>query len=335
MKRSFSLILGLAFVVALMAGCEPEKFYKVVGSTQGTTYEVNYSGRKDYSKEIDSILKDIDLTFSTYNPNSLISKVNRNEPVELNKHFITVFNKAMEISEASNGLFDITVGPLVKIYGFGTNQVQEDVTQEKIDSLLKFVGYKKVRIEDNKLVKDNPNIQLDMNAIAQGYTVDQIAKFLDRHGVKNYYVYVGGEVIVKGHDEFGEPWRIGIEKPIENTTITENPLELVIEIKDEKKAVATSGNYRRFYVKDGVKYTHTINPITGQVVRDSLLSVSILADDCTTADGYATAALVSGFKKGVELVNKIDDIEGFFIYVDKNNNYKFYFTPGFKKYITE
>ncbi len=331
------IITYFGILTLTLYGCfRQTSYYKIVGSTQGTTYEIEYSSNKNYKAEIDSILKEIDLTFSTYNPNSIISRINNNDPnVKLNEHFIKVFNKSIEISEASDGLFDITVGPLVELYGFGPDKPATNVSQHVIDSILQFVGYKKVHIINGKFVKDDPRIKIDMNAIAQGYTVDVISHFLDNKDIDNYYIDVGGEVMVKGKNEFNEPWRIGIEKPIENTTVAENPLQLVIQISGEKKAIATSGNYRRFYVKNGVKYTHTINPKTGRTVRDSLLSVSIMADDCTTADGYATACLVSGFKNGIKLAKKIKNIEGFFIYVDYKNNYRFFFTKGFKKYITE
>ncbi len=332
MKRNI-LFLGIA--IFIFSSCQDVKYYKIAGETQGTTYHIIYNKDKVLQPQIDSILKQIDLSLSKYQTNSILYKVNNNEDVELNDHFIKVFNKAMEISKSSDGLFDITVGPLVDVYGFG-NKKRGDVTDSAlIDSLLQFVGYKKVKIVNRHLVKDNPGVQLDVNAIAQGYSVDVISDYFDKIGVKNYMIEVGGETLSKGHNEFGDEWRIGVEKPLENTNITNRQIELIVGFKDVKKALATSGNYRKFFVENGVKFTHTINPHTGYPTRDSLVSTTIMADDCMTADGYATACLVSGFKKAVQIVESHPELEAFFIYLDKKGNYKFYFSPGFKKYVIE
>ena len=332
MKKPLFLI---SIVLMILSSCQDVKFQKIAGETQGTTYHIIYNKDKMLKQAVDSVLNEIDLSVSNYNSKAILYKINHNEPnITLDQHFITVFNKAMEISEASDGLFDITVGPLVNLYGFG-NEDKGEINNTVIDSLLQYVGYKKVRIAGNKLIKDNKNIILDMNALAQGYSVDYVADFFERNGIKNYMIEIGGETICKGHNEFGDEWRIGVEKPLENSDINDRQIELIVAIKDEKKALATSGNYRKFFVENGIKFTHTINPSTGYPTRDSLVSVTIMADDCITADGYATACLVSGFQKAVEIVKKNDNLEAFFIYFDKAGNYQFYFTPGFKKYVVE
>lgn len=328
-------ILLFVFVVSVfLISCQEITYNIINGETQGTTYHIIYNKDKMMKQEVDSVLNIIDLSVSNYNPKSILYRVNENEDVDIDKHFITVFEKAIEISKASDGLFDITVGPLVNLYGFG-NQQRSDVNDTIIDSLLQYVGYDKVKIQGLKVVKDDPNIIIDMNALAQGYTDDFVADFFERQGIKNYFIEIGGEVIVSGQNEFGEGWRIGIEKPIENTDNIDRQVELIVQIKDEKKAIATSGNYRKFYVENGVKFTHTINPKTGYPARDSLVSVSILADDCMTADGYATACLVSGFEKAKQIIDADDGLEAFFIYLDRKGNYQFYYTQGFKKYIVE
>jgi len=330
-------IFLLSIILSIfLFSCQDVEYKKIEGLTQGTTYHIIYNKDKDLQKEVDSILKDIDLSLSSYNENAILYKLNNNEDIKLNEHFIKVFNKAMEISKASDGLFDITVGPLVKFYGFGPNKTNGDLFDTlKIDSLLKHVGYQKVRIENNHLIKSDPDIIIDLNAIAQGYSVDVIADFFDRMGIKNYSIEVGGETLSKGVNEYGDAWKIGIEKPIENTDISDRQVELIVGLKNEKKAIATSGNYRKFHIENGVKFTHTINPKTGFPSRDSLVSVSILSENCMTADGYATACMVSGFEKAKKIVENHPELEAFFIYFDQNGNYQFYFTPGFKKYVIE
>ena len=274
MKKAYYLaVLTLAL---LLSSCAKQQYYKIMGNTQGTTYHIIYRYSRMLKPQVDSILHAIDMSLSTYNPNSIISKVNRNEPVKLDDHFIKVFRKSIEISEATDGAFDVTVGPLVDAYGFGPGNRINHLTKKQIDSILQFVGYHKVHLEGRKLIKDDPRIQLDFNAIAQGYTVDVIAKYFDRLGITDYMVEVGGELLAKGRNEFGEAWRIGIDKPIEGSTEATREIQLIVGFKGAKKAISTSGNYRRFYVENGIKYTHTINPHTGYPVKSNLLSASIL-----------------------------------------------------------
>ncbi|MBN2894087.1 MAG: FAD:protein FMN transferase [Bacteroidales bacterium] len=332
MKKYFLIISAFFFV---FTACQDVKYQQVAGEAQGTTYHIIYNKDKMMKNEIDSILLEIDLSVSNYNKNSLLYKINKNVPdVTLDQHFITVFNKAVEISKASDGLFDITVGPLINLYGFGTED-KGQISDTLVDSLLHFVGYDKIRIVGNKLEKENENVIIDMNALAQGYSVDYVADYFERKGITNYMIEIGGETICRGHNEFGEAWRIGVEKPLENSDINDRQIELIVGFKNEKKALATSGNYRKFYIENGVKFTHTINPKTGYPSRDSLVSVTIMASDCMTADGYATACLVSGYEKAVEIVNSNDNLEAFLIYFDYQGNYKFYFSQGFKEYVVE
>ncbi len=333
MKKTIFLIIG---VILIFASCQDVEYKKIEGFTQGTTYHIIYNKDADLQPEVDSILKQIDLSLSNYSKDAILYKLNHGEDVPLDEHFIKVFNKAIEISKATNGLFDVTVSPLVELYGFGPDDHKGAIFDTTtIDSILQFVGYQKVRIKDGRLVKDDPRIRIDLNAIAQGYSVDVVADYFDKLGIKNYSIEIGGETLCKGVNEYGDAWRIGIEKPIENTEINDRQVELIVAIKNEKKALATSGDYRRFYFENGVKFTHTINPKTGYPARDSLVSVTIMSNDCMTADGYATACMVSGFEKAKKLVNEHPELEAFLIYLDKNGKYQFYFTPGFKKYVLE
>ncbi len=332
-KLIFASLVLTAFLFS--TGCHEDHYVKIMGETQGTTYHIIYNKDAMLKPQIDSILSAIDRSVSIFNEQSIISKVNRNEPIELDEHFINIFNKAKEISEATNGSFDITVAPLVEAYGFGSGQRLKSLSQKQIDSMLQFIGYNKIKIKGNKIEKDDPRIQLDMNAIAQGYTVDVIADYFDQLGIRDYLIEVGGEVKAKGKSEAGGPWRIGIDKPIENTDEITRQVELIVGLEGPERAIATSGNYRRFYVENGIKFTHTIDPFTGKPARDSLLSATIISKDCATADGYATACMVVGLKRAIELVENNPKLEAFFIYFNKDGVYKFYFTDGFKRYIIE
>lgn len=333
MKKALFFIATLSFI---LSSCSDDKVYqKIAGEAQGTTYHIIYNKDKMMKQEVDSILLEIDLSVSSYNKDALLYKLNDNQlDLTLDQHFIKVFNKALEISNKSDGMFDITVGPLINLYGFGYED-KGQINDSIVDSLLTFVGFDKVRINGDKLEKDNENIRMDMNALAQGYSVDYVADYFEKKGISNYMVEIGGETICKGHNEFNEPWRIGIEKPLENTDLNDRQIELIVAFKNEKKALATSGNYRKYFIEDGVKFTHTINPKTGYPSRDSLVSVTVMADDCMTADGYATACLVSGFEKSVEIINNTEAIEAFLIYFDYKGKYKFYFSNGFKQYVVE
>ncbi len=277
------------------------------------------------------MLRKFDLSLSAYDEQSLISKINRNEPhVKLDKYFRKVFHKAEEVYHISGGAFDITIGRLASAWGFGPNTI---ITADSsiIDSLLQFVGMDKVSIEGNTIVKQHPNIRLDVNAIAQGYSIDVVAEFLDRKGIINYKVEIGGEVKSKGVNEKGNIWRIGIDKPIDNNMGPGQNLQAVVEL--ENKSLATSGNYRNFYEKNGIKYSHCINPKTGYPVISRLLSATVMTDDCMTADAFATAFMIMGLEKSIILLSNQDTVKAYLIYSDENGNYKTYMTPGMKRYL--
>ncbi len=291
--RILSLFTILSFLFACAPNQQTERNYiQLQGNAQGTTFQILYydSLQRDFSSQVDSLLKQLDYSLSTYVPYSIISRVNKNDStVILDEHFISVFNRAQEIAIISNGAFDITVAPLVNAYGFGFTK-KENIDSLLIDSLLQFVGYQKVKIENGKLIKEKPQMQLDFNAIAQGYSVDVIANFLEEKAVSDYLVEIGGELRCKGVNAKGNYWNIGIDKPIENAEKRE--IQTVVSLKN--RAMATSGNYRKFYEEGGMKYSHTLNPKTGWPVKHHLLSVTVLADDAMTADAFATVFMVMG-----------------------------------------
>lgn len=332
--KQFTLILALVIVV--LAGCKttPSKYIYNQGFIYGTIYSIVYESPegKDLQEEIDNKLKEYSMIFSTYEKKSTISKVNNNQPVELEDEFVICFNRAMEISKISNGAFDITAGPMVNAWGFGPEE-KKQMTQDKIDSLLKITGFEKIRLEGGKIVKEDPDMKLDMSAIAKGYTSDLIARFLAEKGCLNYMVEIGGEVAAKGINEKGRTWTIGISKPVED--LMESNSEMQAKIKLPDHALATSGNYRNFYVEDGKKYAHTIDPKTGYPVQHSLLSATVFATDCMTADAFATAFMVLGVETGIEIARSIPEIEVYFIYSGENGKTLTYMSEGFEEYVTE
>lgn len=326
----------LLFIALLVFSCSESRISEAVklgGKTQGTYYSITYfdSENRNFQIEIDSILNDFDRSVSLWIPNSIISRINNNDSSAMpDKYFVDNFNLSQEISVATGGKFDCTVAPLVKAWGFGFDNTKH-VDQHIIDSILAFVGYQQVSLFDGKISKHDPRISLDFNAIAQGYSVDVISVFLQKKGVKNYLVDIGGEVKGKGQKADGSTWMVGVEKPAYNQT-ADRPLKAIVALKD--KSIATSGNYRKFYEENGVRYSHTIDPQTGYPVQHSLLSVSVLADSTAVADAYATAFMVMGFEKAREFVEKRKDLEAFFIYSDKNAVYNTYTTNGFRQAIT-
>ena len=309
--------------------CKQTKFVRHEGFTQGTFYIIKYEIPKkgvSYEREIVQLLRDFSASLSIYQPTTLISRINQNDTsAVVDDYFRTVFNKAAEVNKASDGVFDITVAPLVNFWGFGFTSDKPELNTEKIDSLMQFVGMDKIRIVGDKIVKDHPGVMLDVNAIAKGYSVDVIANFLKSKGCQNYLVNIGGEVAVQGIDEFGNVWHAHIEKPVDNAPLGKYMQALV---RLNNRAVATSGNNRRFHVIDGVKYAHTIDVKTGYPVRHNLLSATIVADDCMTADAWATVCLASGLEKSIQLLKQHPELGALLIYSDEKGNFKMYKTEG-------
>ncbi len=300
------------------------------GLIYGTTYSITYESPagEDLQNEIEVEMNKLNSSLSTFDENSTISKINQNRDTELDDLFMTVYNKAVEVSDVTDGAFDITVAPMVNVWGFGFEN-KENVSQELIDSLKLLVGYKKIKIEGGKLIKEHPNTMLDCSAIAKGFACDLVADYLKSIGSENYMVEIGGEVVALGKNEKGNFWSIGISRPDDGNLLNTQELKAVIQLKE--KAVATSGNYRNYYIENGKKYAHTIDPKTGYPVQHSLLSATVLADNCMTADAFATAFMVYGLDKSIELAESRDDIEVYFIYADENGDYKSFFSDGFNE----
>ncbi len=330
MKKSIFLFIPF-FSIFLF--CTPKKTeFKVIdGQTQGTTYHIKYkvNGDSINPSEITSLLHNIDLSMSGYIDSSVISRINNNDPnVTTDKLFNEIYKISLKIYKMTDGFFDITVGPLVKAWGFmPTGHLQMD--SAKVDSLKQFVGMDKIKLVNNRLIKDDPRILLDLNSIAQGFSVDYVASYLESKKITDYIVEIGGEVNAKGLNDKGELWKVGVDLPESN--IENRGLEAVLSISG--KSVTTSGSYRKYFEENGIRYSHTINPKTGYPTHHNLLSVTIVADNCTMADGFDTPILVMGLEKGKEFVKKHKKLEAFFIYSDENGELKTWQTKGFDKYL--
>jgi thiamine biosynthesis lipoprotein len=336
-KMKIRFIIIVALLLLSFPSCKETTIYdNFTGFVQGTTYSMVFENTgkinpEDLKSEVENILHDFDMSLSLYVDSSILSKVNRNEDVIPDKYFTEAFNRSAEITEMTEGAFDITVGPLVKAWGFGPDS-QKNFSEAKRDSLLKLVGMGKVKIENGKVLKENPGINLDFNAIAQGYSVDIISDFFNSKGIKSYLIEIGGEVRVKG-DKQGVLWRIGIDRPEDNNNLPGNDLQAVISLKD--RSLATSGNYRKFYIENGIKYSHTIDPRTGYPARNNLLSATIIANDCATADGIATACMVIGKEKAIEFLGFHPEFDAFLVYSDETGNYQTWTTENLKRYISQ
>jgi len=325
-----------------------EQSYQVYGETQGTTYTVKYVAPKgnNYQISIDSVLVAFSQSLSTYIPDSEISVFNKMENTDSsivfqNEFFYPVLKSSKEIFEISEGAFDPTLAPVIRVWGFGEMAEPEKIPSDKIDSLLNFVGFDKYIVFDKtSLKKTKKYIQLNFNAIAQGYAVDVVALFLENKNIKNYMVEIGGEVRANGKNTSGEGWKIGIDKPIEegqDSTQNDqnNPkrqLQAIVTLNN--KSVVTSGNYRKFYIRNGKKYPHTIDPKTGYPVTHTLLSATVLADNAMRADGLGTTCMVLGKDKALALIKKLENTEVFLIY-DENGTIKTTMTKGFEDSIEE
>ena len=337
MNNKKKLIWQLPFLLVLIVGTviilqKQPPFRTNEGMVFGTVYKITYQHNDDLHKEIKEVLMDVDNALSPYNQNSIISKINHNQDTTLNEHFTHVFNLAQKISAETDGAFDISVAPLVNAWGFGFKHSIE-IKPETIDSIRQFVGYQKIQINNGKIVKEDDRLMLDCSSIAKGYGVDRVANFLKSKGVKHYMVDIGGEVALKGKNSRMKTWRIGINKPIEDSLSINQELQTILEISDI--GMATSGNYRKFYYKDGKKYAHTIDPRLGHPIQHNILSATVIASDCTTADAYATAFMVMGLEKSKAFCEEHPELNAYFICSGEGDSHYIYYTPGMERFIVK
>ncbi len=299
------------------------------GNVFGTYYSITYRSAQDLHSEIRETLASVDGSLSPFNRHSLISAINENRDTIADAMFTHVFTLAQSISEKTGGAFDITVAPLVNAWGFGfRNNIKVD--SATVDSLRGLVGYRSVALTNGKVTKQHPQTMLDCSAIAKGYGCDAVAALLKEKGVGNFLVEIGGEVVAAGSNPKGKAWTIGISKPVDDPEGKSN--ELQTALKASGKGIATSGNYRNYREVDGHKIAHTIDPRTGYPVSHSLLSATVIANDCATADAYATAFMVMGVEKAMEICSNDGSIDAFFIYSDNDGTLRTTETQGMRLY---
>ena len=327
--KTWQIIFLLLLVAGSIYVISREAPYKSAsGKIFGTYYNIIYQSNNDLHGDIKKAMNKVDASLSTFNKQSTITAINENRDIEPDATFLQVFALAQKISQETEGAFDITVAPLVNAWGFGFKKgIPTD--SATIDSLHRSVGYKTVSYTGSRIVKENPATMLDCSAIAKGFGCDEVARALEAKGVTNYMVEIGGEIVAKGQNDKGKSWAIGINKPVEDATGEENGIQEIIRISNG--AMATSGNYRNFRYIDGKKVAHTIDPRTGYPANHSLLSATVIAADCATADALATAFMVMGVEEALAYCER-NSIDALFIYSDNTNNLQVKETTSFSKY---
>ncbi len=336
--KSNKNLLFVTLIAILAISCETSSsnFVKNVetGGALGTSYSIIFfsTTQTNLKMEIDSVFEVINRSLSTYIPTSDISRINRGDTlVEVDALFRDVFTISKQVYEETNGYFDPTVGALVNAWGFGPGKaiVMDSI---RIDSLMKFVGLDKVDLNaDNRISKNDARVYLDFNAVAKGYAIDQLANLMDSQRIENYLIEVGGEIVAKGtHKIKQKPWVVGIDDPL-----MEEGRRLKRTLTLEDKAMASSGNYRKFRVDSitGKKYVHTIDPKTGYTRNGNILATSVIASTCAEADAFATAFMAMSLEKSKELINSRKDLDVYIIYLTEENTISEYMTEGFKKRI--
>lgn len=331
MKRiNVALTLLLAIV---LIGCTPRKeFREMVCYELHTPYSVKYEAQHNLENEIRQVMRDYYHAINPFDSTSIIAHVNRNEDIAVDSIFTMVFNTAMQVAEATDGALDVTCAPYINAWGFGFKTDSTAVTQQLLDSLSQFVGYDKVTLVDNKVIKQDPRIMLNFSALGDGCACDLIATLLDNHGIENYMIEVGGEVRTAGHNSRGAAWHIGIVTPEDDPDGNNSNLQ-AIAMLDGRYGLATSGNYRNFYERDGRKYGHTINPATGYPAEQDVLSATVIAPTSIEADAYATALMVMGREKARLLASEHKELAYYLIYIDENDSIRTEQSPSFDKFL--
>ncbi len=327
------LLLGTIWILARHNA--PLPYHTDQGLIFGTMYRVTYQAEANLKANIEAELKRFDGSLSPFNDTATITRINRNETgVVTDTLFRNVFRRSSQISEETGGAFDITCAPLVNAWGFGFKQGRFPDSL-MVDSLLQFTGYRLVQLDDQtgEVVKQDPRVMLNCSAVAKGYAVDVIAALLRRQGVQNFMAEIGGEVVVSGESPKQKPWRIGINKPVEDSLATNHELQAILQVTD--LALATSGNYRNYYYRDGRKYAHTIDPRTGYPIQHSILSATVVAKDCMSADAYATAFMVMGMDEAAAFCHAHPELDACFIYSDSIGELKMHLTDGMKRYVVK
>lgn len=331
MKQLF-FILSILFFFS----CEeksPEPIY-LQGEAFGTTYNIQFFSTEhfDAQKGVDSVVQSINHSLSTYIPSSDISRINRGDStVVVDDNFREVFEISAEVNKTTDGYFDPTIGVLRNAYGFGDVKPLKNIEGKTLDSLMQFVGFNKVKLnEDGTISKEFPQIYFDFNAVAKGFGIDCIGRYLESKGVTDYLIELGGEILAKGENiAGGHEWTVGIETP--DSELEDRSYEATVKLKNV--GLAASGNYRKFRIDSvtGKRYVHTLNPLTGSAEMSDVTSSTVIAPTCGVADAYATAFMALGIEKSKELLKKLPNVEAYLTYTDSLNQDQLFVTEGFKK----
>ncbi len=324
MKKLVLLISVIAFV-----SCNKKEYNILSGTAFGTSFLIKYQDniQRDLSKSIDSIIKSVNKSLSTYDKNSDISKINQgNNTIIVDEKFIEVYNKSKKIFIETNGVFDPTIGVLVNAWDFGPEKKLKNLDSLQIKNLMQQVGFNKVHILNNKVIKENNKTYFDFNAIAKGYGIDVIGRFFEAKKITNYMIDIGGEIRARGKSDSNTLWKIGIEKPNFDGT---QSIQKIVTLNNE--SIATSGTYRKFKIdENGNKYAHILNAKTGYPAKSNLLSASVIAPlDCADVDGYATTFIAFGLEKTKVFLKNHKELKVFLIYIDNNSEIKTYQSDNF------
>ena len=325
-----ALLVLTAIIIVIVRQQKTIPFQHNTGFIFGTIYNITYQSDDDLQTEIEGELKKVDESLSTFNKTSTISKINQGKDVKVDDMFAEVFTLGENIAKETDGAFDMTVAPMVNTWGFGFKTGKEP-SKAVVDSLRNIVGYQKIKMEKKHIIKQNPNTMLDCSAIAKGFGSDVVAKFLRQKGIKNFMIEIGGEIVTYGLNEKRVPWKIGVTKPVDDPLNNQQEIQTILNVTN--KAMATSGNYRKYYYKNGKKYAHTIDPKTGYPVQHNILSSTVFADNCATADAYATAFMVTGLDGAKKILAKHPELMAYFIYADQNGKNAVWYSPKLRKKI--
>ena len=332
MKKHFKRSL-LLLVLSLFAGAcdnDTDKGYvEMDGFAQGTTYHfvLNTADTTGLQHSVDSLFRAVDMSMSVYQENSLVNRLNAGETDSVDRYIAYCMELARRFSEMSDGAYDITVKPITQAMGYAG---EEAVSEINVDSLLRYVGYDKIKVEGGRLVKEDPAMQIDLNSVAQGYTADLLGELMESRGIQNYLVEIGGEIFCRGVNREGREWVVGIDKPVEGNMIPGNELQTLISVSGQ--GLATSGNYRKFYVDDqGRKFAHIVNARTGESALSDLLSVTVVAENAAIADVAGTMLMILGRERAIELLGQHPEWMAYMVFDDGAGGFEVYQTENMKK----
>jgi len=332
------LLVVYVYILSGLIACQNQSEFLISGKTMGTSYHIKYCAgilfsHKDLKLAIEKKLSEINKSMSTFDPSSEISVFNSTKDttiqMPISDEFFQVLTQAKTLYNLTEGAWDGTVKPLVNLWGFGHTQYQKQKpSPEDIKKCLKSVGFQHIQLKDHSILKKIPEVQMNLASIAKGFGVDMVAIVLDQFEINNYLVEIGGEVFARGKKINGKPWRVGINRP----DIQSAANEVYFALPLENKAIATSGDYRNYFLSDQKRYSHVIDPQTGQPVKNGVVSVSVISNNCTFADGLATALMVMGVEKGLSLVNQLPETECFLIQEKQSEKgFNHFYSDGFPR----